>query len=74
MDGLQWNIWRAPVGASVRHVYYNGERLQLARFPNSGWARTDHATSTTTTDATLNQSSGFWNGATLVSGDHQLEL
>ena len=60
------NIWRAPVGASVRHVYYNGERLQLARFPNSGWARTDHATSTTTTDATLNQSSGFWNGATLV--------
>ncbi|MCB0785952.1 MAG: hypothetical protein KDC02_17325, partial [Flavobacteriales bacterium] len=43
------NIWRAPVGASVRHVYYNGERLQLARFPNSGWARTDNATSTTTT-------------------------
>lgn len=60
------NIWRAQVGQKVHQVYFNDQLQTLARFPNSGWARTDVANSTSTTDATLNQSSGYWTGATMV--------
>jgi len=60
------NIWRAQVGQKVHQVYFNDQMQTLARFPNTGWARTDVANSTSTTDATLNQSSGYWTGATMV--------
>jgi hypothetical protein len=51
------NIWRAQVGQKVSQVYFNGQLQTQARFPNSGWLRTDVANSTSTTDAALNQAS-----------------
>ena len=60
------NIWKAPVGQPVRYLFVNGALQQLARYPDTGWARTDNCTSTSTTDATLNQAAGHFNGATLV--------
>lgn len=60
------NIWRAPFTTSVKHLYVNGARQTLARFPNTGWLRNDQGSGTTLTDAALTQSNGYWNGATLV--------
>lgn len=60
------NIWKATVSSNVKQVYFNGGRMELARFPNEGWMRTDIANSTSTTDATLTQGSGYFTGATMV--------
>ncbi len=60
------NIYKATVGSAVKQVYFNGALQTLARFPNSGWLRTDVSNSTSTTDAALTQGSGFWKGATMV--------
>ncbi|MCB9184764.1 MAG: T9SS type A sorting domain-containing protein [Flavobacteriales bacterium] len=60
------NIWKASVASNVKQVYFNGNRMELARFPNEGWMRTDIANSTSTTDATLTQGSGYFTGATMV--------
>ena len=60
------NIWKAPVGQAVRHVFVDGELQRLARYPNTGWARTDNCSSTSTVDADLAQPAGHFNGATLI--------
>ena len=60
------NIWRAQVGQALKHVFVNGQVMQMARFPNTGWLRVDQGTSTSLTDAALNQANGYWNGATAV--------
>ena len=60
------NIWKAPVGQAVRHVFVDGELQRLARYPNTGWARTDNCSSTSTVDADLTQPAGHFNGATLI--------
>ncbi|HEY0976536.1 MAG TPA: right-handed parallel beta-helix repeat-containing protein [Flavobacteriales bacterium] len=60
------NIWKANVGQKVYNVFHNGQLMTLARYPNSGWLTNDLGTSTTTKDAALGQSNGYWNGATMV--------
>ena len=60
------NIWKAPVSQNVKYVYIGGQRQTLARYPNSGWLRSDNGTSTTLQDAALTQPSGYWNNAMLV--------
>lgn len=58
------NIYRATVSDTVSNVYINGKLISLARYPNTGFLRTDASSSNTGFyDAQLNQSSGFWNGA-----------
>ncbi|MBK8500315.1 MAG: right-handed parallel beta-helix repeat-containing protein [Flavobacteriales bacterium] len=60
------NIWKATVSSRVKQVYFNGALQTQARFPNSGFLRTDNASSTSTTDAALTQGSGYFTGATMV--------
>jgi parallel beta-helix repeat protein len=60
------NIWRAPLTSGAKHVYVNGVRQTLARFPNTGWLRNDQGTGTTLYDNALTQGSGYWNGSTVV--------
>ncbi len=60
------NIWQATVTQDVKQVYFNGALQNLARFPNTGWLRTDNAASTSTVDAALTQGSGYFTGATMV--------
>lgn len=60
------NIWQATVAQDVKYVYYDGALQTLARYPNTGWLRTDNASSTSTVDAALTQGSGYFTGATLV--------
>lgn len=60
------NIWKATVASTVKQVYFNGSLQTLARYPNTGWLRTDVSNSTSTTDAALTQGSNYWNGATIV--------
>ena len=60
------NIWKAPVAQVVKQLYWNGALQTIARYPNTGWLRTDNAASTSTTDAALTQGSGYWTGARMV--------
>ena len=60
------NIWKAPVSSKVKYVYVNGQLLTLARYPNTGWLRTDVAASTSIVDAALTQGSGYFTGARAV--------
>lgn len=60
------NIWRAPVSQAPKQVYVDGQLMNIARFPNTGWLRVDQGTSTSLTDSELNQANGYWNGATAV--------
>ncbi|MCC6938766.1 MAG: T9SS type A sorting domain-containing protein [Flavobacteriales bacterium] len=60
------NIWRAPVSQAVKQVYVNGQLMEIARYPNTGWLRVDQGTTTTLTDAAITQPTGTWNGATAV--------
>lgn len=64
----QGNIWRAPIAAAVKYLMVNNEPMTLARYPNSGWLRnvTGSATQINAGPA-LNQSNGYWVGATVVS-------
>ena len=61
------NIWKATVTQAVKQIYFNGERMELARFPNAGqWLFTNSHTGTTTTDSDITQGSGYFTGSTLV--------
>ncbi|MBK8338834.1 MAG: right-handed parallel beta-helix repeat-containing protein [Flavobacteriales bacterium] len=60
------NIWKAPVSSKVKYVYLNGAMQTLARYPNTGWLRTDVAASTSIVDAALTQGSGYFTGARAV--------
>ncbi len=60
------NIWQATVSQDVKYVYYDGSMQTLARYPNTGWLRTDNASSGSTVDAALTHGSGYFTGATMV--------
>ncbi|MBS1581987.1 MAG: right-handed parallel beta-helix repeat-containing protein [Bacteroidetes bacterium] len=62
----QGNIWRAPVADAVQYVFIGGQRMTLARYPNSGWLRMDNGGPTSLQDGDLHQPDGYWNGATAV--------
>lgn len=63
----QGNIWRANLtAASVPQVYVNGSRMTLARYPNTGWLENDNGGGNQLQSNDLNQSNGYWNGATCV--------
>jgi parallel beta-helix repeat protein len=63
----QGNIWKTQISASrVAHLFYNDSLLPIARFPNTGWLRSDNGSPTQINDSELNQPSGYWNGATVV--------
>jgi len=60
------NIYKASlnIGDTISNIYCNGKIMTIARFPNSGFLRTDVSNGNNGFyDAALNQSSGFWNGA-----------
>ncbi len=64
----QGNIWRAPMSTAPKYVLVNNEPMTLARYPNSGWLRNVQGSTTQiNTGGALTQSSGYWNGATLVA-------
>lgn len=63
---FQGNVWRAYVGQQVDQVFIGGQRMTIARFPNSGWLRNDQASGNTLHCNALNQSSGYWNGARVI--------
>lgn len=60
------NIWRCAVTGPVSNVFVGGVRQVMARYPNSGWLRNDQGSTTYLYDASLNQSSGYWNGARAI--------
>ena len=62
----QGNIWKAPVATPVKHLFYDGQLMTLARYPNTGWLRNDVGTSTSINDDALTQPAGYWNGAEVV--------
>ncbi|MCC6839163.1 MAG: right-handed parallel beta-helix repeat-containing protein [Flavobacteriales bacterium] len=63
----QGNIWRANLtAAKVPQVYVNGSRMTLARYPNTGWLENDNGGGNQLQSNDLNQSNGYWNGATCV--------
>jgi hypothetical protein len=63
----QGHIWRAPVSTAPKYLLVNNEPMTLARYPNTGWLRNVQGSTTQiNTGGALTQSSGYWNGATLV--------
>ncbi len=60
------NIWRAATAQLPKQLYVDGNLMQIARFPNTGWLRVDQGTSTSLTDSELDQPNGYWTGATAV--------
>ncbi|MEO8209488.1 MAG: hypothetical protein ABI840_02920 [bacterium] len=58
------NIYRAYVGDTVSALYVSNKIMTIARYPNSGFLRTDYCGGNTGFyDAALTQSGGYWNGA-----------
>ncbi len=52
----------------VQHLYVNGKLMNIARYPNTGWARTDAGNSGSQIKSTElakhpRNKSGYWNGA-----------
>ena len=60
------NIYKASVAQAVKYVFVNGALQTLARYPNTGWLRVNTSTNTSLTSTGITQSSGYWNGASLV--------
>lgn len=60
------NIYKASVAQAVKYVFVNGALQTLARYPNTGWMRVNTSNNTSLTSANITQSSGYWNGASLV--------
>ena len=60
------NIWRAPVTGTVAQVYVGGVRMQLARWPNTGWMHNQLGTTATLHDPALTQAANYWVGAQAV--------
>ncbi|HAY34171.1 MAG TPA: right-handed parallel beta-helix repeat-containing protein [Ignavibacteria bacterium] len=59
------NIYKTTFTDTVSNLYVSGKIMNIARFPNSGWLRTDYGISNTGfNDAALNQVNGYWNNAT----------
>ncbi|MBL7962340.1 MAG: right-handed parallel beta-helix repeat-containing protein [Flavobacteriales bacterium] len=62
----QGSIWVASVPQPVAHVYVAGERMTLARYPNSGWLNMASGSTGSINDPGLGQPAGYWNGARVV--------
>lgn len=63
----QGNIWKTQLTSTqVIHLFYNGNLMTIARFPNTGWLRNDQGSTSQINDSELTQSAGFWTGATAV--------
>ncbi len=60
------NIYKAYVGEMVEQVYVNDARIELARWPNTGYARNTQASGTTLQSNSITQASGFFTGARAV--------
>lgn len=60
------SIYRASVSQAVKYVFVNGALQTLARYPNTGWLRVNTSTNTSLTSSNITQSSGYWNGASMV--------
>ncbi|MBS1517315.1 MAG: right-handed parallel beta-helix repeat-containing protein [Bacteroidetes bacterium] len=59
------NIYKTTFTDTVSNLYADGKIMNIARFPNSGWLRTDFGNGNNGfNDAALNQSAGYWNNAT----------
>jgi hypothetical protein len=63
----QGNIWKTTISATrIAHLFYSDSLLPIARFPNTGWLRNDSGSPTRINDSELTQSSGYFNGSTVV--------
>ncbi|MCB0794164.1 MAG: right-handed parallel beta-helix repeat-containing protein [Flavobacteriales bacterium] len=60
------NIWKASLTERPKYLFFNGQYMMPARYPNTGWLRVDAGTPTGLTDSDLNQANGHWAGATAV--------
>lgn len=60
------NIWKANVGTRVDQVYVAGVRMNLARWPNTGWARNTTGVNNTMTSASITQGNGYFTGGRCV--------
>lgn len=60
------NIWRTSVAGPVDQVYVAGQRMTLARYPNSGWLRNSQGGGTQMQSNGLTQPNNYWNGAVAV--------
>ncbi len=61
-------IYTATVDREIRHLFCNGERMNIARYPNEGWLRTQQGSdSYKIVDTELakhpRNAPGYWNGA-----------
>ncbi|HMQ70185.1 MAG TPA: right-handed parallel beta-helix repeat-containing protein, partial [Ignavibacteria bacterium] len=60
------NIYRAPVLDSIFHMYIGNQLVNIARYPNSGFLKVNSISGNTAVySSSLNQSSGYWNGANI---------
>jgi hypothetical protein len=59
------NIWKTQM-PRIYNIFCEGELMNLARYPNSGWLHNDLGTNNRINDSELTQSSGYWNGSTIV--------
>ncbi len=64
------NVYAAPASRPIRHLFVDGELMRIARYPDTGWLRTDTGNAAAGfADAELanhpRNASGYWNGATL---------
>ncbi len=60
------NIWRASLSTAPKYVMVNNQLMTLARYPNSGWLWNSSGSNSHITCSQLNQSSNYWQGATVV--------
>ncbi|MBS1551215.1 MAG: right-handed parallel beta-helix repeat-containing protein [Bacteroidetes bacterium] len=59
------NIYKATVSDTVSQIYIGGKLMTIARYPNTGFLKIDAGNGNSGFyDAALNQSSGYFNGAT----------
>ena len=59
------NIWRAALSTAPKYVLVNNEPITLARYPNTGFIYSEEGSNSHVRNSSLNQSSGYWNGAEL---------
>ncbi|MEI6052323.1 MAG: right-handed parallel beta-helix repeat-containing protein, partial [Opitutaceae bacterium] len=57
------SIYVATASSFVKNLFSNGMQMTVARYPNTGFMAVGSTNgSTTLTSASMNQSSGYWNG------------
>ncbi len=55
-----------PPGETLKYVFVDGVRMNVARFPDTGWLRTDGGSKNHLLDAALTAPAGTYNGARVV--------